>query len=161
MLNGRAEAVQIESEHPAWVDRAIIYGAAPFVFDPQQFEGMRERLDEIAALGATVLWLLPVTDASADDFGYAVTDYFYVRRRFGSMRQFRELVREAHELGLKVIIDFIPNHLSERHPYFQHATERQMRSPDHKWFDRDATELLGERPVSPPHSLCRRNLPSS
>jgi cyclomaltodextrinase / maltogenic alpha-amylase / neopullulanase len=137
VLNGRAEALQIESEHPAWVDRAIIYGAAPYVFDPQKFEGVRKRLDEIAALGATVLWLSPVTDAPADDFGYAVTDHFYVRRRFGSMRQFRELVREAHGLGIKVIIDFIPNHLSERHPYFEQAREQQTRSTYYEWFDRD------------------------
>ena len=137
VLNGRAKAVQLESEHPAWVDRAIIYGAAPYVFDPQQFEGMHERLDEIAALGATALWLSPVTDAPNDDFGYAVTDHFYVRRRFGSMRQFRELVREAHGLGLKVIIDFIPNHLSERHPYFEQAREQQTRSSYYEWFDRD------------------------
>lgn len=137
VLNGRAEAVQIESEHPAWVDRAIIYGAAPYVFDPQQFQGVRERLGEITALGATVLWLSPVTDAPADDFGYSVTDHFYVRRRFGSMRQFRELVREAHGLGLKVIIDFIPNHLSERHPYFEQAREQQAGSSYYDWFDRD------------------------
>jgi cyclomaltodextrinase / maltogenic alpha-amylase / neopullulanase len=142
VLNGRAEAVQIESEHPAWVDRSIVYGAAPYVFDPQEFEGLRERLDEIAALGATVLWLSPVTDAPDDDFGYAVTDHFYVRRRFGSMRQFRELVREAHGLGLKVIIDFIPNHLSEQHLYFEYASEQQRRSSYYDWFDRDENDQV-------------------
>ncbi len=77
-------------------DRAIIYGATPYVFDPQTFRGIQARLEEIAALGANVLWLSPINAAADDDFGYAVTDHFDLRRRFGTARSFRALVAEAH-----------------------------------------------------------------
>ncbi|HVF15669.1 MAG TPA: alpha-amylase family glycosyl hydrolase, partial [Steroidobacteraceae bacterium] len=61
----------------------MLYGAAPYQFEPQGFGGIRERLDEIAALGASAVWLSPVTAAAEDDFGYAVLDQFSIRADFG------------------------------------------------------------------------------
>lgn len=135
--NGRAQRVELDSEHPRWVDTAVLYGATPYVFEPQSFEGVRERLDEMAALGVTALWLSPVTSAAEDDFGYAVTDHFSLRSRFGDAASFRRLIAGAHRLGLKVIVDFVPNHVSERHAYHAHAARIGMRSPYYDWFDRD------------------------
>ncbi len=139
VANGRARSVDLEREHPPWVDQAIVYGASPYFFEPQTFEGIRARLDEIAALGATAVWLSPVTAAAEDDFGYAVTDHFSLRPRFGDANAFRRLVREAHHHGLKVIVDFVPNHVSDRHPYYQQALRKGIHSPYYDWFDRDAT----------------------
>ncbi len=142
--DSRPEPVQLEFQHPSWVDRAIIYGATPYVFDPQTFRGIQARLEEIAALGANVLWLSPINAAADDDFGYAVTDHFDLRRRFGTAGSFRALVAEAHRLGLKVIIDFVPNHVSDRHPYHLDAAEHSRKSPYYDWFERSEDGAIAQ-----------------
>jgi len=138
MTQGKPRAVDLMREHPLWVDSAVIYGAVPFFFGQQDFESLRTRLDEIAALGATVVWLSPVTGAAPDDFGYAVTDHFRLRDTFGSEKQFRALIDAAHAQGLRVIMDFIPNHFSTHHPFYKDVQRRGTASPYHSWFERDA-----------------------
>jgi cyclomaltodextrinase / maltogenic alpha-amylase / neopullulanase len=136
--DGRAVAVDLGHEHPAWVDSAVLYGIAPFFFGEPGFERITERLDEIAELGATAIWLSPVTASPEDDFGYAVLDHFRLRAAFGDEREFRALIGRAHALGLRVLLDFVPNHASERHPYFIAAERDGLRSPYYDWFQRDA-----------------------
>lgn len=136
--HGRPTEVELAREHPAWVDSAVVYGVVPYFFGSTGFVDVSARLDEIAALGATAIWLPPVTAAPADDFGYAVTDPFRLRPRFGSAADFRALVERAHALGLRVIMDFVPNHVSDQHPYYLHAQRFGQRSPYYDWFDRDA-----------------------
>jgi glycosidase len=138
VMNGRARPVDLRAEHPFWVDAAVVYGAAPYFFEPATFAGVEARLDEIAALGATVLWLSPVTAAATGDFGYAVTDQFRLREEFGGERAFRSLVEAAHRAGLRVLVDIVPNHLSTQSDYFRDAQLRAARSPYYDWFDRDA-----------------------
>jgi cyclomaltodextrinase / maltogenic alpha-amylase / neopullulanase len=137
VVDGRAREVDLRTEHPSWVDAAVVYGAAPYFFEPATFAGVEARVDEIAALGATVLWLSPVTAAAAGDFGYAVTDPFALREQFGGERGFRSLVDAAHRAGLRVLVDFVPNHLSTQSAYFQNAARSAERSPYYDWFDRD------------------------
>lgn len=135
---GRAYEVHQDSDRPDWVERAIIYGVAPYFFGDGRFTDVAARLDEIAALGATALWLSPITDAPQNDFGYAVLDHFSVRDSFGTEDELRRLVDAAHVRGLRVILDFVPNHLSDRHPYHIDAERQGARSPYYGWFDRDA-----------------------
>jgi cyclomaltodextrinase / maltogenic alpha-amylase / neopullulanase len=115
-----------------------LYGAAPYQFEPQGFAGIKERLDEIAALGASAVWLSPVTAAAEDDFGYAVLDQFSIRADFGGEAGLRSLISHAHSLGLRVLVDFVPNHLSQSHRYYKDAEQSGPRSPYYDWFDRDA-----------------------
>lgn len=138
VVEARALEVDLRTEHPAWLDEAVVYGAAPYFFQPANFSGVTARLDEIAALGATVLWLSPVSAAAPGDFGYAVTDPFQFRQQFGGEREFRTLLEAAHRLGLRVLVDFVPNHLADASPYFQDAARNGMRSAYYDWFDRDA-----------------------
>ena len=135
--DGRAMAVDLEREHPSWVDSAVLYGIAPFFFGEPGFERITERLDEIAELGATAVWLSPVTASPEDDFGYAVIDHFRLRATFGEEREFRRLIGRAHSLGLRVLLDFVPNHASERHRYFIEAERDGPGSPYYGWFERD------------------------
>lgn len=135
---GRAEGLDPMNTHPLWVDRAVVYGAAPFFFGKGCFQDVAARLDELAALGVTVLWLPPVTATPADDFGYAVIDHFRLRPTFGSETAFRALIAAAHARGMKVIIDFVPNHLSERHPYYADVAARPRSSPYTRFFARGA-----------------------
>ncbi len=124
------------AERPAWIDDAVVYGVAPHFFGPRGLADVAARLDDIAALGATVLWLSPITAAPDDDFGYAVTDHFAVRESFGGDADLKALVAGAHARGIKVIMDFVPNHLSDAHPYHVDAEARGAASPYHGWFDR-------------------------
>jgi glycosidase len=119
-----------------WIDRAVVYGIVPYFFGAQGFADVTRRLDDLASLGIDTLWLSPVSDAPDDDFGYAVTDHFRVRARFGSEADLRALIQAAHARGLKVIVDVVPNHVSEAHPYYADAQARGGTSPYYDFFAR-------------------------
>lgn len=125
-------------QHAGWVDRAVLYGAVPFFFGPRGFDDITARLDELAALGVTAILLPPVTAAPPNDYGYAVTDYFSLNPRYGSEADWRELIAAARARGLRVVMDLVPNHLSDQHPYFTDAAARQRASPYYAFFARDA-----------------------
>ncbi|HEX7061365.1 MAG TPA: alpha-amylase family glycosyl hydrolase, partial [Woeseiaceae bacterium] len=137
--DGRPENVDLAHEHPRWADSAVIYGIAPAFFGDPEFGQVTDRLDEIAELGATAIWLSPVMAAPEDDFGYAVLDPFRLRASFGDERAFRKLVDRAHALGLEVLMDFVPNHVSDRNRYFLDAEQDGAHSPYYDWFERDAS----------------------
>ena len=79
-------------------------------------EGIRARLDHLAWLGVDVVWLTPFYPSPLADFGYDVADYCDVNPLFGSLEDFDALVRAAHDRGLRVIVDWVPNHSSSAHP---------------------------------------------
>jgi cyclomaltodextrinase / maltogenic alpha-amylase / neopullulanase len=137
VANGKARAAELAEERPAWLDSAVVYGVAPFFFGPHGFDDVTARLDAIKDLGATVLWLSPITGTEEGDFGYAVTDHFGLRDTFGTEQDLRELVTAAHLRGLRVIMDFVANHTSEQHPYFLSAEQRGSASPYYDFYDRD------------------------
>jgi cyclomaltodextrinase len=136
--DGTPVAVDLAREHPGWVDGAVLYGVVPFLFGPDGLRAVTARLDAIVALGATVIWLSPITESPPDDFGYAVVDPFRVRSAFGTPEDLRALVDAAHARGLRVLMDFVPNHVSDRHPYYLDAVRRGAASSYHDWFERDA-----------------------
>jgi cyclomaltodextrinase len=80
-----------------------------------------------------------VTAASPGDFGYAVTDDFRLRARFGSAAQLRSLIRAAHSRGMRVLPDMAANHLADRSPYYRDAEQRGRKSRYYDWFERDAS----------------------
>ncbi|HZT02662.1 MAG TPA: alpha-amylase family glycosyl hydrolase [Steroidobacteraceae bacterium] len=118
----------------------VLYDASPFFFAPGGrggFAAIEAHLPSIRALGANAILLSPVTAASPGDFGYAVTDDFRLRSSFGTEAQFRSLIRAAHALGLRVLLDMVANHLSDQSPYYRDAERRGRRSPYYGWFERD------------------------
>jgi len=102
--------------------------------------GLTARLDYIndgnpastTSLGANCIWLMPIDKASSYH-GYDVTDYYHVDPRYGSDEDFRRLMQEAHRRGIHVIVDFVPNHSSSEHPFFQEAL-RDPSSPHRNWY---------------------------
>jgi cyclomaltodextrinase / maltogenic alpha-amylase / neopullulanase len=138
IANGKARALELAEERPAWLDSAVVYGVVPFFFGPRGFDDVTARLDAIKQLGASVLWLSPITGTEEGDFGYAVTDHFGLRDAFGTEQDLRELITAADTRGLRVIMDFVPNHTSEQHPYFLSAERRGAASPYYDFYDRDA-----------------------
>ena len=138
VVDGKPREVDLAHYRPAWTRDAVLYGVSPFAFRKHSYEEIRARLREIAQLGATVIWLSPITAAPSDDFGYAVTDHFRSRLEFGPEKQLRALIDSAHAFGLRVIMDFVPNHFSTEHRYYIDVARNQTLSPYFAWFERDA-----------------------
>ncbi|WP_172292417.1 alpha-amylase family glycosyl hydrolase [Pseudoruegeria sp. HB172150] len=95
--------------------------------------GIIERLDHVASLGVDAIWLSPIFTSPMKDMGYDVEDYRGIDPVFGTLADFDAMVEKAHDLGLKVIIDQVLSHASDKHPFFEES--RQSRSnPKADWF---------------------------
>ena len=136
--NGRARVPDQVHERAGWIADAVVYGVVPLFFKPPNFKGVAARLDDLADLGVTALWFSPITRSLPGDFGYAVTDYFDLRPEYGSKADFKALVDAAHVRGLRVLMDFVPNHTSAAHPYFRDAEANGEASTYWDFYDRDA-----------------------
>jgi maltose alpha-D-glucosyltransferase/alpha-amylase len=93
--------------------------------------GLTQKLDYLQWLGVDCIWLLPINPSPLRDGGYDIADYFGVHEHYGNLQDFRRLVDEAHQRGMKVIMDMVMNHTSDQHPWFQEA----RRSPDNPYRD--------------------------
>jgi maltose alpha-D-glucosyltransferase/alpha-amylase len=103
------------------------------------FEGLARRLDYLARLGVTTVWLNPIHPSPRRDGGYDITDYYGVHPRFGSMGDFATLLHEAGERGIRIMLDFVVNHTSDQHPWFQSARSAPN-SPYRDWYVWSETE---------------------
>jgi maltose alpha-D-glucosyltransferase/alpha-amylase len=93
--------------------------------------GLAARLDHIAGLGATCLWLLPIYPSPWRDDGYDISDYYGIHPDLGTLGDFSQMVHRADDRGLRVIIDLVLNHTSDRHPWFRAAREGHPRYRDY------------------------------
>jgi glycosidase len=135
---GRMEIIAAPRRRPEWIDHAVVYGVAPTLFGSRGLDDVTDRLDELQELGITTLWLSPITAAAPGDFGYAVTDLFHIRTDFGDESRLRELIAAAHKRDIRVVLDLVANHLSDRHPYFADTKNRGRASAYYGYFVRDA-----------------------
>ncbi|SEG10657.1 alpha-glucosidase [Thermomonospora echinospora] len=109
--------------------------------------GIRSRLPYLAELGVDALWITPFYTSPMADFGYDVADYRDVDPIFGSLDDARELVRQAHGHGLRIIVDIVPNHTSDQHLWFREALEAAPGSPARdRYFFRDGRGTDGSLP---------------
>ncbi|MFL6222670.1 MAG: maltose alpha-D-glucosyltransferase, partial [Actinomycetes bacterium] len=112
-------------DDPLWYKTAVFYELYVRGFqdgngDGQgDFRGLTERLDYLQWLGVDCVWLLPINPSPLRDGGYDVSDYTAVLPEFGDIEDFREFLQAAHSRGMRVIIDFVMNHTSDQHPWFQ------------------------------------------
>jgi trehalose synthase len=95
--------------------------------------GLVERIDYLAGIGVSTLWLMPFYPSPDQDDGYDVIDFYGVDPRLGSLGQFVEVVRTARDRGMRVIVDLVVNHTSDRHPWFQ-AARSDPASPYRDWY---------------------------
>ena len=81
-------------------------------------KGIISRLDYIKSIGANAIWISPIFSSEFEDGGYDITDFYSVDKRFGNNETLQELVDEAHQRGIKVCLDLVAGHTSDKHPWF-------------------------------------------
>ncbi|KOV71024.1 glycoside hydrolase family 13 protein [Streptomyces sp. MMG1121] len=129
------DASAAASGHREWWRDAVIYQVYPRSFADGNGDGMgdlpgiRSRLPYLKRLGVDAVWLSPFYASPQADAGYDVADYRAVDPMFGTLTDADDLVREAHALGLKVIVDVVPNHCSDQHEWFKQALREGIGSP--------------------------------
>jgi maltose alpha-D-glucosyltransferase/alpha-amylase len=135
------------AEHPQWYKDAVIYQLHVRSFADSNadgigdFPGLLQRLDYLAELGVTCLWLLPFFVSPLRDDGYDVADYRAVHPSYGTLEDFRTFLQAAHDRGMQVIVELALNHTSDQHPWFQRARRAPAGSPERNfyvWSDSEA-----------------------
>ena len=122
-----------------WWRDGVIYQIYPRSFADSNGDGVGDlagitsRLDHLAALGVDALWLSPIYPSPFYDFGYDVSDYEDIDPLFGSLADFDRLVTEAHQRGLRVVLDLVLNHTSHLHPWFL-ASRSSRNHPKRDWY---------------------------
>jgi maltose alpha-D-glucosyltransferase/alpha-amylase len=117
---------EIES-NPLWYKDAIIYQVHVKAYNDSNgdgigdFAGLIEKLDYIASLGVTVVWLQPFYPSPLKDDGYDISDYFSINKDYGTIDDFIRFLKEAHSRGVRVITELVLNHTSDQHEWFQRA----------------------------------------
>jgi alpha-glucosidase len=122
-----------------WWREAVVYQIYPRSFADASgdgvgdLEGLRSRLEYLEWLGVDALWLSPIYRSPMADFGYDVADYCDVDPLFGDLSTFDALLEEAHSRGLRVLLDWVPNHSSDQHPWFVESRSSRD-SPKRSWY---------------------------
>ena len=122
-----------------WWRGAVIYQIYPRSFQDSNGDGMgdlkgiTDRLEHVASLGVDAVWLSPIFTSPMEDMGYDVSDYRDIDPTFGTLENFDRLIARAHELGLKVIVDQVYSHSSDRHPWFEESRSSRD-NPKADWY---------------------------
>ena len=129
----------MSDERVPWWKEAVFYQIYPRSFADSDgdgvgdLSGIRARLGDLAWLGVDALWISPFFRSPMADFGYDVSDYCDVDPLFGDLSDFDALVTDAHHLGMKIVIDWVPNHTSDQHPWFVDAAS-SADSAHRNWY---------------------------
>jgi len=122
-----------------WWKDAVVYHIYPRSFQDANGDGIgdlpgiTQRLDYLSWLGVDAIWMSPVYPSPMADFGYDVADHCDIDPMFGSLADMDALIARAHALDLRVIMDFVPNHTSDEHPWFQ-ASKSSRGNPKRDWY---------------------------
>jgi alpha-glucosidase len=122
-----------------WWQTGIIYQIYPRSFQDSNNDGIGDlkgiisRLDYLKWLGISAIWMSPVYPSPMADFGYDISDYKGIHPIFGTMDDFDELLREIHQREMKLILDLVPNHTSDQHPWFLESRSSRT-NPKRDWY---------------------------
>lgn len=138
----RSSRVPVHAAAPTdeWWRSAVIYQVYPRSFADANGDGVGDlpgvasRLSYLRDLGVDAVWISPFYPSPQADAGYDVADYCGVDPLFGSLADADELIARAHELGIRVFVDLVPNHTSDEHPWFQRALAAEPGSPERDWY---------------------------
>ncbi|XP_026806084.1 maltase 1-like [Rhopalosiphum maidis] len=125
-----------------WWQNSIIYEIFPLSFKDSDgdgsgdFNGITQKLDYLVDLGVTAIWLTPFFESPLESGGYDITNYLDVQNVFGTIDDFKELLNAAHAKNLKVVMDFVPNHTSDKHIWFEKSVNKEPNYVDYYiWKD--------------------------
>ncbi|MDE2182939.1 MAG: glucohydrolase [Alphaproteobacteria bacterium] len=122
-----------------WWKGAVIYEIYPRSFQDSNGDGVGDingitsRLDYIKSLGVDAIWLTPIYPSPQVDFGYDISDYEAIDPQYGTMQDFDRLVAEAKKRHIRIIMDFVPNHSSDKHPWFEESRSSRN-NPKRNWY---------------------------
>jgi len=125
-------------DDPLWYKQAVIYEVHVKAFYDSDgdgigdFKGLTSKLDYLEELGVTAIWLLPFYPSPMRDDGYDISDYLNIHTHYGTIKDFKKLLREAHKKGIRVITELVLNHTSDQHPWFQKS---RRSTPGSIWRD--------------------------
>ncbi len=122
-----------------WWKRGIVYQIYPRSFQDSDGDGIgdlagiKSRLDYLVWLGVDAIWISPIYPSPMADFGYDVSDYCGIEPMFGTLDEFRALIGDIHARGMKLIMDFVPNHSSDQHSWFRESRASRA-NPKRDWY---------------------------
>lgn len=122
-----------------WWETGVFYQVYPRSFQDSNGDGVGDlqgiitRLDYLQWLGITAVWISPIYPSPMADFGYDISDYTGIHPLFGTMNDFDQLLKEVHRRGMKLILDLVPNHTSDQHPWFIESRSSRN-NPKRNWF---------------------------
>jgi alpha-glucosidase len=122
-----------------WWQYGILYEVYPRSFQDSNgdgigdLQGILQRLDYLAGLGIKAVWIAPFYPSPMADFGYDIADYCNIDRIFGTLADFDQVLQAIHKRGLKLILDFVPNHTSDQHPWFLESRSSPD-NPKRDWY---------------------------
>lgn len=122
-----------------WWQKGIVYQVYPRSFYDSNNDGIgdlpgiTEKLGYLDELGVKGIWISPIYPSPMVDFGYDIMDYTGIHPMYGTMDDFNRLLREIHNRDMKLILDFVPNHTSDRHPWFLES-KKSRKSPKRDWY---------------------------
>ena len=128
------------SDDPLWFKDAVIYQLhVKSFFDSTDdgvgdFQGLTRKLDYLQDLGVSAIWLMPFCPSPLRDDGYDIADYRNIHPAYGTLRDFKKFLAEAHRRGLRVITELVVNHTSDQHAWFQRARRARPGSPWRDWY---------------------------
>ena len=130
-----------------WWKEAVVYQIYPRSFMDSNgdgigdLKGITSRLDYLKELGVDVIWLSPVYQSPNDDNGYDISDYQAIMEEFGTMEDFDEMLAQAHERGLKIVMDLVVNHTSDEHRWFVESRRSEENRYSDYYIWREGTEV--------------------
>jgi trehalose synthase len=138
--------VQLKATSDVWWKNAVVYCVDVEEFHMGTLAGLTDRLDYLAGIGVSCLWLMPFYPSPRRDDGYDITDFYGVDGRLGTPGDFAEMIRTAGDRGIRVIADLVVNHTSDKHPWFQSArADRESPFRDfYVWQDSKPPEKPGD-----------------
>ncbi|XP_030573609.1 maltase A1 [Drosophila novamexicana] len=141
-----------ESNSKDWWQTAQFYQIYPRSFMDSDGDGIGDlngitsKLEYLKDLGVTAAWLSPIFKSPMVDFGYDISDFFDIQPEYGTLEDFRALIKKANELDLKIILDFVPNHSSDENEWFKKSVKREKGYEDYYvWHDGKVNAETGER----------------
>ena len=145
-----------------WWERGIIYQIYPRSFKDGNgdgvgdLRGIESRLDYLQWLGIDAIWISPIFPSPMADFGYDVSNYTDIDPLFGTLADFDTLLTEVHRRGMKLLLDYVPNHTSDRHPWFIESRAARTSAKRNWYIWRIQRRAAERRTIGAPISAAAR-----